>query len=525
MSCVNGGREPWLNKPNPLEPVSCEPGPEPDPCPTPPLPPGPFGPGCIGWDVGPNECPVSPINVEVVSPLFAGTMDIRWDQPAILAKNGKFQILGVNIYRSDTSERGPYHRLNVAPVGGTFYRDFTDNVLVEREVVDWNLSWLTRGESSNARPWVFRTQHYPIVKKSGQAIAANSPSDVQLIIDNRIIPVHEVFGPTGEITLINARGYDFATSRWIEPVLPVGVQTAVSLTYYYNRNTVHTDLDKKTWYRVTTVALDPASPTGFRETPLEFTEAVTYRAVERLDYMWREAIRRNNWILEQGGERVKVFIMKTSGERCWCRRDPKTMEFTQQPDNRCPVCFGTGFVGGYEGPYDMILSPDDSDRAVRQGATGRFLDHTQDVWTGPSPLLTQRDFIVKQTNERYSIGPVRKPSARGNIMQQHFQIKYLDSLDIRYEIPLFDTTELCWPECRGRPAVLQGGAWMTEYPPTGPHPVGPNYQQTPMQTEKENIPDEREQRGRSPVWSNVTYTMLPFIAWFGDGISSFFGVL
>jgi hypothetical protein len=153
----------------------------------------------------------------------------------------------------------------------------------------------------------------------------------------------------------------------------------------------------------------------------------------------------------------------------------------------------------------MIIAPDDADRAVRQSLMGRHLEHTQDVWTGPSPLLTMRDFIVKQTNERYSVGPVRKPSNRGNIMQQHFQIKYLDEADIRYTIPLFDTTELCWPEVRGRPAVMQGGGWKTEYPPQGPYPVGADYQQTPMQTEKENIPDTREQRGRTPVYENITY--------------------
>jgi hypothetical protein len=526
VTCVNSGREPWANKANLLEPASCV-GPDPEPpgpCPE-PMPPGPFGPGCIGWEVGPNECPAPPINVEVVSPLFAGTLDLRWDNPAILAKNGKFTILGVNIYRSDTSERGPYHRLNAAPVGGTFYRDYTDNVLAEREVVDWETSWLSRGLEANDARWTFRTKFFPIVKKSGQAIAANSPMDVQLIINNTIVPVHAVFGPTGEVTLINARGYDFATERWIEPTLPTGPETAVSLTYYYNRNAVRTDLDKKTWYRITTVALDPNSPTGFRETPLEFTEPATYRAVEHLDYIWREAIRRNNWILEQGGERVKVFIKKTSGQVCWCRRDPKTLEYMQQPVSSCKICYGTGFVGGYEGPYDMIVAPDDNERAVRQTPNGRYLDHIQDVWTGPSPLLTMRDFIVKQSNERYSIGAVRKPSARGNIMQQHFQIKYLEENDIRYDIMLFDTTELCWPECRGRPAVMQGGGWMEEYPPTGPYPVGANYQQTPMQTEKENVPDEREQRGRTPVWENTTYGLLPFAVWWGDAISSLLGIV
>jgi hypothetical protein len=475
----------------------------------------------VGWEVGPNECPAPPINVQVVSPLFAGTLDVRWDDPAILAKNGKFAVVGVNIYRSDSSERGPYVRLNTVPVGGLFYRDFTDNVVVQDEVVDWETSWLSRGEQSNDRKWVFRTRRYPIVKRSGQAIAADSPMDVRLVIDEQIVPAQAVFGPTGEVTLVNVRGYNFATERWIEPTLPTGPETAVSITYCYNVNAVRTSLDRKIWYRATTVAADPNSPTGFRETPLDYAEPATHRAVESLDYIWREAIRRNNWILEQGGERVKIFVKKTSGEQCFCGRDPRSMEYSQQPDGRCRRCFGTGFVGAYEGPYDAIIAPDDADRAVRQTPTGRYLEHMQDVWTGPSPMLTQRDFIVKQTNERYSIGPVRKPSNRGNILQQHFQIRYLDEQDIRYKVPLFDTSELCWPETRERPAVLQGGAWETEYPPEGPHPVGADYQQTPMETEKDNVPDEREQRGRTPVWSNLTYALFPFAVWLGDVTFSF----
>ena len=521
MTCINGGNEPWLQKTNPLEPVSCgDPpsGPPIDPVCPPINPDGPFGPG---WDAGPNECPVAPINVEVVSPLFTGTLDVRWDNPAILAKNSKFDVVGVNVYRSDESERGPYTRLNIAPVGGTFYRDFTDNAYVENETVVWDEAWLVRGEQANSATWKFRTKNYPIVKKSGQSIAANSPMDIQVVINNVIVPVHEVFGPTGEITLINTRGYNFATDRWIEPTLPTGPGTAVSVSYYWNKNTVRTNLDKKIWYRVTTVSRDSNSPTGFRETPMDFAEPQTFRTVERLDYIWREAMRRNNWILEQGGERVKVFIKKTSGEQCFCGRDPRTIEYNQQPDSRCEICFGTSFIGGYEGPYDMIVAPDDGERAVRQTPNGRYVEHLQDVWTGPSPMLTQRDFIVKQTNERYSVGPVRKPSNRGNTMQQHFQIKYLDEKDLRYKIPLFDTTELCWPECRGRPAVVQGGAWETEYPPLGPHPTGADYQPTPMQTEKDNIPDEREQRGRTPVWSNITYAVLPFAVWLGDIVSPF----
>lgn len=488
--------------------AGCTPPFGPSPCP--PTPPGdceefcdgklpPAGPG---WDRGPGECPVAPQNVTVVSPLFKGALDIRWDSPHIISKNSKFSLVGVNIYRSDASERGPYFRINDAPVGGLFYRDFTDNAIVQDEVVDWNESWLNQGEKANNRSWRLRVRNYPMVKQEGNGIPADAPSDVRVSIDGQVVPVHEVFGPTGEIVLTNVTRYDIDSETISDAVLPVGPQSEVKVTYYYQKNKVQTNLDKKVFYRVTSVAVEDGE---FIETPLSYAQPKNHREVENLDYIWREGIRRNNWILEQGGERVKVFLHKISGEPCYCGRDPRTMEYSQQPDLKCMACYGTGFVGGYEGPFDIIIAPDDAERTVRQSPRGRHLSHTQDVWTGPNPLLTQRDFIVKQTNERYSIGGITKPSARGNVLQQAFQINYLDEQDIRYKVPLFDTTTLCWPETRCRPSALHGGAWSSERPPLGPYPVGTDYQQTPMLTEKDNIPDEREQRGRTTVYENLTY--------------------
>ena len=425
--------------------------------------------------------------------------------------NARWSIAGVNIYRSDNGERGPYIRVNKFPVGSLCYRDFTDNVLIEDEVVQWDGSWLSKGDATNSYRWTFRTYFYPIVKPNvtplqGNATHlvvtnANAPSDVVLKINKVAVPVSGVFGPTGEITLINQPVWDLARERLIPPALPnADGTTEVTITYWYNQNQLRTDLDRttQTFYRFTTVALDPTSPSGYVETPLGYSPPVSLAQVETTDYIWREAVRRNTWILQQGGERVKLFKRKVSGIPCPCRVDERTFEYNQQPSNRCATCFGTGFVGGYDGPIDIILAPDDADRRVTQTPNGRRLEHTYEVWTSPSPSITQRDFIVKQTNERYSIGPVRRPSNRGLPLQQHFNIGYLDEQDVRYLIPLNGLTELPWPQTRTTDPN-------TPCDPAPPYPVGFDVQATPMETEKANIPDERQQRGRTPVWSNTTY--------------------
>ncbi len=448
-----------------------------------------------GWTPAASDRPSPPTNVMAMSPYEVGVFDLRWDDPSILAANTVWEVLGVNIYRSDASDRGPYRRINEFPVGGSFYRDQTLNVLVSKEIVDWDSSWVSKGDSPNNRRWSLRTRN-PIVKKSGQNIYGNAISDVRVEIDGVVAEVHEVFGTTGEVTLVNQSTVDRATDNYAAPTLP-SKDSVVTVTYYRNVNlTPGTALSRKTFYRITTVA---KTDEGLVETALDQCPMVTPTAVEELDYIWREAIRRNQWILQQGGERVKVFIRKQSGERCGCSIDPRTREFSKQPSNRCKVCYGVGFVGGYEGPYEIIVAPDDAERRVSQTQTGRRVEHTYEVFMGPSPMVTQRDFIVKQTNERYSIGAVRRPTNRGAILQQHFNIAALDQADMRYSVPIDGIGDLTYPETRySHSAVAPAGGEFTHDPP---HPVGPD-STTPMITEKSNHADENEPRGRTPVWDN-----------------------
>ncbi len=423
--------------------------------------------------------------------------------------NTQWDIVGVNIYRSDNGERGPYIRVNRFPIGSLFYRDLTDNTFIENEVVRWDGSWLSKGDAPNSYRWTFRTVFFPVVKPNETppiyqnarlvAIPANSPSDIILRVDGVVIPVSDVYGPTGEITLINQPTWDIAQEKVIPPVIPTET-SAVTISYRYAANQVQSTLDRTTqsFYRVTTVALDSSKPSGYAETPLGYSPPVSVSQVETIDYIWREAVRRNLWILQQGGERVKLFKRKVSGIPCPCRIEERTLEYGKQPSNRCTTCLGSGFVGGFDGPIDIIVAPDDAERSIAQGPNGRNLEHTYEVWTGPSPAITQRDFVVKQTGERYSIGPVRRPSMRGLPLQQHFNIAYLDEQDIRYRMPVNGITELPWPQTRPTDPN-------TPCNPQPPHPVGFDYQATPMETENPNVPDGREVRGRTPVWGNTTY--------------------
>jgi hypothetical protein len=228
--------------------------------------------------------------------------------------------------------------------------------------------------------------------------------------------------------------------------------------------------------------------------------------IEQLDYIWREAIRRNNWILTQGGERIKLFVQKVAGVPCECRVEVESRirAYSKQPSNRCKICYGTGFVGGYEGPYDIIMAPDDAEKRISQGSTGRRKEHSYEVFMTFTPIVSQRDFVIKQNNDRYSIGPVRRPTNRGNVMQQHFNLAYLDSADIRYSVPIdgsIASPNLPWPQTRYTYNPPRETYDAREDPPW---PVTPDAA-LPEATDKDNVPDPVQHRWRTGTGENQNY--------------------
>ena len=416
--------------------------------------------------------------------------------------NTQWTVIGVNIYRSDTSQRGPYFRVNRVPVASLFYRDYT-NIVDQVEVIPWNGGWVFRGDSPNSKAFRLKTRNTPMVKVDTNAIPADSEFDVTVRINNIIVPVRAVFGPKGEVDLDLRPVWDPSTETMTEPVIPTETDVvSISYSWMKGQKLVNTlDNRHKVFYRLATVSLDPTgtSPTGLIETPLEYSEPISPMNSEKMDYIWKEAIRRNRWILEQGGERVKLFIRRVTGNPCDCVWDPRLEAYSKQPLNNCIRCYGTGWVGGYEGPIDIIISPDDNDRTVAQTANGRRLEHTYETWIGPTPFTSQRDFLVKQNGERYSIGPVRRTQVRGLTLQQTFNIGYLDTGDIRYQVPMSALERLPWPETRfTKPEE-------SECQESAPYPIGYDYQATPMMSDKKSIPEGRQQRGRTPVWQNITY--------------------
>jgi hypothetical protein len=383
--------------------------------------------------------PKPPINIFVISPYLNGVLDVRWDNPNILPENTAFSIVGVNLYRSFDSESGPYHKVNSEPLSSGIYRDKTTNNLISDESVQ-NLE---RGLNPQ-KEWRFKTKFFPIVKNSievGKTLLEGNladSKDIVVKVDNgdgnglMEVPIHKISSLTGEITLISQQILDPATEKMIPPRLPLNTLGALTISYYINSNKIKSNLHNRIFYKLTTVGIN--SQGELVESELEFCKPVNLYQQEKTDWMWKEAVRRNRWILEQGGERVKVFVRKWNGHLC-----EEFSEVHQNSPSDCPICYGTNIVGGYEGPFDIIIAPPDAEKNVELTEIGIRVNYTWETWTGPSPMLNKRDLIIRPSGERFSVGSINYVGQRGAIFQQMFTLQQLDMGDIVYSVGLEGT--------------------------------------------------------------------------------------
>ena len=391
-----------------------------------------------GAGESPLSLPRSPKSFEVTSPYLIGVIDIRWDNPAEYTEHNGIRIIGVNIYRTFDSPYAVYTKLNNAPVSALYFRDTTKQVDIVGEDA---LARLDSGANPRTE-WVVRTLHRPLVIPGTNGQIAHNVKDVHVLIDNgdglpqSVVP-YKVVGETGEIYLNTNRTYDAQRNKFSDAVLPNTLTGGIWLSYSYIDGLIATNINRKIYYKVTTVALDENTGSPI-ETPLDEVEARSPYDMEKIDYIWAEGIRRNRWILEQGGERVKLFLRKWNGLQCACTDEKYgySKRIGIGREQVCQYCYGSGYVGGYEGPYDIIIAPPETEKSVSLTDIALHVTYDWNTWTGPYPLLNDRDVIVRQNNDRFYISRANYQGSRGATYQQHFNLTHIDSVDPVYTLPI-----------------------------------------------------------------------------------------
>ncbi len=298
--------------------------------------------------------------------------------------------------------------------------------------IDPNM-WLAGGEQSPPdqvvadSAFVIRLANPPVVDDRGQNRPTDDPAFIKVTVDGRDAEVTVLNGTQGRVAVASFPVYDDILKRFIDRSLP-RFGSVVKVEYKTNTNVADTSLDKKLFYRVTAVCDDAAG--NRHETELSKTPA-TRLGGDGLTYYWEESVRRNKWILEQGGHRSQLYVAKKVGEKCpQCAATEHTHD---SPRQSCFLCFGTGFLGGYEGPFDVIISPPFAETKVEHSERGMRFIKQPEVWMTATPLVSQRDFMLLRDGKCYAVGPITQVEVRNHtVLQQHFSISALDTSDARY---------------------------------------------------------------------------------------------
>lgn len=432
--------------------------------------------------------PLPPRNTFVTNPYILGALDIRWDSPSDISENSNFHILGVNIYRSDDSECGPYYKINKDPMGTLYFRDHTTHKLVADEDVMPRLS-----PGTNPRgDWYFKTLNKPLVKEGSQNTLVTDPHDIVVKVDNGdgkgalVVPALKINAREGEVYLIRTPIYNPETKKYEDPRLPIGPEGKCYVSYWYNTNFIKHDLIPRFFYKVATVGRDKSG--NILETDLNNITPSNVYQIEKPHYIWKAIIVKNRYLLEQLGERVKLFIRKEVGEKC-----PLYTDSHGQSHYHCKLCYGTGVLGGYYGPFDIMIAGPEAAKNIELTDIGFKMSFTFESWMGPSPLIRSRDFIVRQNGERLSIGSVTPQGAKGSVFQQHFTLNYRDTKDIIYQVPFLGNTP---QDCANVAQVpLADDTRGVNQPIRNDSPVIPDYKSERAKTDK----------GRTIDYENVTW--------------------
>ena len=180
------------------------------------------------------------------------------------------------------------------------------------------------------------------------------------------------------------------------------------------------------WYKVSTVC--EFFDGSFVESKL--SQPVTYE-VKNENKWFTKMNERNMWILKNDAVLMDLYIRKTEGEHCpKCWNDIRG----QSANNNCKVCFGTGFIGGYEPVFQLYVRQKPVNTQVDVSTEGYAYNNAPGAWTISSVQIRNRDLLINPQGRMFAVTSSHINHAAGYYFHQELQMKEIDPTDNRYNI-------------------------------------------------------------------------------------------
>ena len=139
---------------------------------------------------------------------------------------------------------------------------------------------------------------------------------------------------------------------------------------------------------------------------------------------------RTNWGLNLIGESAILYIKKVAGRRC-----PECWEEASKTstNSKCPVCYGTGIVGGYE-KFDVQLAFSEYGKKFRETEFGIDQVSNLKIYMGNYPILSPFAIVVRQNGNRYMVSNTNPIIVNDMLIQQTADVNYLNPEHIGWKL-------------------------------------------------------------------------------------------
>ena len=151
--------------------------------------------------------------------------------------------------------------------------------------------------------------------------------------------------------------------------------------------------------------------------------------VKNTNYWFNKINERNMWILKNDGMLVDHYARKYEGEYCECYDDVRA----QAANAHCPICYGTGIVGGYSPVCQIYLRVNISEISLLQAVESYDLNWQVTAWTITSIPIYNRDLLIFE-NTIFSVTSVTQNRVAGYYFHQDLRLKSLYQNDPLYNM-------------------------------------------------------------------------------------------
>jgi hypothetical protein len=185
-----------------------------------------------------------------------------------------------------------------------------------------------------------------------------------------------------------------------------------------NPNTVY-------WYKVSTLYQDKDG----KIVEGDLSGPFMYR-VSNTNKWFHKANERNLWILKNTGQLFDLYTRKYEGTRCKCWSESHGQ--AGNPD--CTICYGTGFVGGFEPMFQLYVRLKPAETSLDITPQEFTYNNLPGAWTISTVQIKNRDLLIGPDGIIYSVLSSYVNQAAGYLFHQELKLKELDPNDPLYKM-------------------------------------------------------------------------------------------